>query len=129
MAVVGASFRNVSAVAKYLIAKFPRGPVAVVAAGERWPGDRLRPAAEDLWGAGAVIGALVEAGFGSASPEALTAVGAYRAVSNRLNSVLRDCASGLELIEDGYGDEMDIALEIDATDVVPVLVGDCFRAG
>ena len=127
--VLGASFRNIRAVARHLSTRFRGGPVAVVAAGERWPGDRLRPAAEDLWGAGALIGTLIELGFGKASPEALTAVGAYRAVAGSLKSAVRDCASGLELIEDGYGDELDVALEIDATSVVPVLIGDCFRAG
>ena len=58
--VVGASLRNASACAEW-VAKAVRGPVAVVAAGERWPGDVLRPAVEDLWGAGLVIDALAVA--------------------------------------------------------------------
>ncbi|WP_260850992.1 hypothetical protein [Rhodococcus sp. WB9] len=32
--------------------------VSVIAAGEKWPGGELRPAIEDLWGAGAVLSAL-----------------------------------------------------------------------
>ena len=50
--VVGAWLRNATACAEWVV-KAVRGPVAVVAAGERWPGDMLRPAVEDLWGAGA----------------------------------------------------------------------------
>ena len=51
--VVGACLRNRAAVARWLQAR--GGTVAVVAAGERWPDGSLRPCAEDLWGAGAVL--------------------------------------------------------------------------
>src|ERR1700709_2111283 len=44
--VVGACLRNASAVAGWLTGSAARGPVAVVAAGERWPGDQMRPAVE-----------------------------------------------------------------------------------
>ena len=66
--VVGACLRNARAVAAWVTAGAVRGPVALVAAGERWPGDQLRPAVEDLWGAGAVVNALLRSGFGPASP-------------------------------------------------------------
>ena len=75
--VVGASLRNRSAVARWL----PTGArVAVVAAGERWPDGSLRPAVEDLWGAGAVLAALVDLGATDLSPEARVAEQAFRAV-------------------------------------------------
>ena len=54
--VVGACLRNRRAVADWVAAR--GGTVAVVAAGERWPDGSLRPAAEDLWGAGAVLALL-----------------------------------------------------------------------
>ena len=72
---VAASLRNASAVAEWLSERF-RGdvePVSVIAAGERWPDGSLRPALEDLLGAGAVLSALVARTGVSESPEAAAA--------------------------------------------------------
>lgn len=125
--IVGASLRNARAVATWLRSNARRGPIAVVAAGERWPGDQLRPAVEDLWGAGAVVSALIDSGYGSASPEALAAMAGYREVSTKLRVALRACASGQELIADGFGEEIAVAAEQDVSSGVPVLQGEFFR--
>jgi 2-phosphosulfolactate phosphatase len=53
--VVAVSLRNVSAAAAWTAPRLQEDPtlaVAVVAAGERWSDGSLRPAVEDLWGAG-----------------------------------------------------------------------------
>ena len=123
--VVGASLRNATAVARWAHA---RGEdVAVVASGERWPDGSLRPAVEDLWGAGAVVAGLVDLGATGLSPEARLAEQAFRAA--RLPDDLVACASGRELVDAGFGEDVAIAAELDATDVVPVLDGDAFVAG
>ena len=94
------------------------GTVAVVAAGERWPDDSLRPSAEDLWGAGAVLALLPDADL---SPEARLAADAFRAVEATLTKELLDCASGRELSAAGFGEDVEVAAELDVSDVVPVL--------
>jgi 2-phosphosulfolactate phosphatase len=62
-----ACLRNASATSRWLVGHgrgTPDHPVSVIAAGERWPDGSLRPALEDLLGAGAVIAALARAGEG-----------------------------------------------------------------
>ncbi len=119
--VVGACLRNRTAVARWLLAH--GGTLAVVAAGERWPDDSLRPAAEDLWGAGALLALLDDADL---SPEARLAADAYRAVEADLGARLRDCASGRELAEAGFAEDVDVGAELDVSAVVPVLADGAF---
>lgn len=121
--VVGASLLNAAAVAGMLATHLAKGGhVAVVPAGERWTDGSLRPAVEDLWGAGAVLAALrrlvPDAGL---SPEARVAERAHAAVADRLPEELRACASGRELVDVGFGDDVDTAARVDTSTQVPVL--------
>lgn len=126
--VVAGSLRNRRAVGSWLAERSSTGtPVVVIAAGEQWPDGSLRPAVEDLWGAGAVLAALVDAGGagGSAlSPEARTALAAYRAIADRLPEELPTTASGRELVAAGFGADVEVAADRDVSDVVPLLTGD-----
>ncbi|MGN6253136.1 MAG: 2-phosphosulfolactate phosphatase [Marmoricola sp.] len=123
---VAASLRNVSAVGRWLAGSEARS-VAVVAAGEQWPDGSLRPAVEDLWGAGAVIDAVLRRDARrTTSPEARVARAAFGAVAPTLSDELHACASGLELVEDGFAEDVAVAAELDASQVVPVLVDRCF---
>jgi 2-phosphosulfolactate phosphatase len=125
--VVAGSLRNATAVADWLAPRLTRGAtLVVVPAGERWPDDTLRPAAEDLWGAGAILQALVRLGTLGLSPEARLAAAAYAEVAPRIAQELRACASGVELIERGFVTDVDIAAETDASPAVPVLVDGAF---
>jgi 2-phosphosulfolactate phosphatase len=124
--VVGACLRNAAAVAGHLAGAESR--IMVVAAGERWPDGSLRPAVEDLWGAGAVVSALAERVDRDPSPEAEAAAAAYDAVRGRTQEVLPVCASGRELVEGGFAADVGIAAAEDVSEVVPVLVGDAFVA-
>jgi 2-phosphosulfolactate phosphatase len=122
--VVGACLRNAAVVGRWLARR--DGRVAVVAAGERWPDGSLRPAAEDLWGAGAVLDAL---GFDGASPEARLAAAAYDGVRGDLARVVTDSAGGRELVAAGFARDVEIAAAQDVSDIVPVLRGDAFVEG
>jgi len=127
--VVGASLRNATAVGRRLAGLDPASRVLVVPSGERWPDGSLRPAVEDLWGAGAVLAALVDAGGTGLGPEARFAEAAWRTVAGRLPEELAACASGRELLDAGYTDDVTVAAEVDTTDVVPVLEAGAYRAG
>lgn len=110
------------------------GSVAVIAAGERWHGATgpIRPAVEDLIGAGAVLAALDPASAITApccSPEALAARAAFAAARPRLHDVLAETASGRELVARGWADDVATAAALDVTDRVAVLQGDEFVGG
>jgi 2-phosphosulfolactate phosphatase len=114
--------RNAAAVAQ-LAAQTGRH-VVVIPAGERWPADgSLRPAVEDLIGAGAIIARLP----GTRSPEAAAAVAVYEAARSRLADVLRRCASGRELIERGFAADVDLAAQLDDSENAPQLIDGVFR--
>jgi 2-phosphosulfolactate phosphatase len=128
--VAAGSLRNATAVARWLRPFLEEGrPVAVIAAGERWPDGSLRPAVEDLWGAGAVLDALLgmDTARDMASPEAELAAGAFRAATAHLATALEECASGRELVGVGFADDVAMAAELDVSQVVPVLRDGEFR--
>lgn len=125
--VVAASLRNGTAVGRRLAAAgfgTAERPVTVVAAGERWgDDDSLRPCVEDLLGAGCVIAALLEAGC---MPSAEARIASTAFATADINTALFDCASGRELIEDGFEQDVHAASELDADTVMPVLKANAF---
>ncbi|GAB3246415.1 hypothetical protein GCM10027425_01770 [Alteromonas gracilis] len=116
--------RNASAVAAVLGREVEAGrSVAVVAAGERWPDDSLRPALEDHLGAGVILARLADLGHGRLlSPEARAALAVFEAHAVRLPETLRDCVGGRELAGKGFGADVEVAAVLDASSVVPHLV-------
>jgi 2-phosphosulfolactate phosphatase len=129
--VIGVSLRNVTAAAAWTAARVRHDGscgIAVVAAGEQWPRGGLRPAVEDLWGAGAYLAALRSYRLGALSPEAEAAVAAFERVSGDLARQLHASASGRELAVAGYRHDVDVAGETDRSHVVPVLVEHSFRS-
>lgn len=131
--VVAASLRNRAAVAAHLsrlLAADPDAAVLLVPAGERWPDGSLRPAIEDLWGAGAVVAAVQDLAGDEAvvGEEAAAAAAAYRLVEGRLEEALFRVFSGRELRDRGYSSDVTIAAELDASGLVPVLTDGVFVA-
>jgi 2-phosphosulfolactate phosphatase len=107
--VLAGCLRNASAVAA--AARDLGGPVGVVAAGELRHDGSLRPAVEDLVGAGAVLHAL----GGHPSPEARAAVAAFL-----------DAAPDRELAARGLAADLRLAAAHDVSRTVPRLEGGAF---
>jgi 2-phosphosulfolactate phosphatase len=130
--VVAGCLRNATAVAEWLVDHDFGGrerPVTFVAAGEHWPNGELRPALEDLLGAGAIIAALDRRrrSPSTLSRQAAAANATWQATRSDLHRVLRACVSGRELTADGYATDVVLAAEHDRQDAVPVLAGGAFR--
>ncbi|MFG2835488.1 2-phosphosulfolactate phosphatase [Streptomyces zaomyceticus] len=127
--VVAASLRNHSAVARWLDDHgygSAERPLAVVAAGERWPDGSLRPALEDLLGAGAVLAGLRATGAHTLTPEATAAATLWSATEDPV-AALHGCDSGRELYEYGFPQDVAVAAETDTSTTVPVLVDGAFQ--
>lgn len=119
------SLRNRTATAAAAAAIGP--PVAVVAAGERWPDGSLRPAFEDLMGAGAVVDRLVAAHGLAPSVDARAAAAAFGAAD--LPAELAMCASGRELAAAGFPEDVALAGELDASRVAAIMGADGWIRG
>ncbi|MGW5053564.1 2-phosphosulfolactate phosphatase [Actinokineospora sp. NPDC004072] len=121
-AVFAGCLRNAPAVAK--AAKAAGGPIGVVAGGERWPhDDALRPAVEDLLGAGAIAHHI----GGALSPEARAAEAAFLAYSDDLPAMLAASSSGRELAGWGHAADVAIAAAYGVSTTAPRLVEGVFE--
>lgn len=116
------SLRNASALASVL--QYYETGISIIPAGERWKEQQtLRPAFEDLLGAGAIIHALK----GTRSPEAETAAAVFDACRDNLASLLHASGSGKELIGRGFEEDVRLAADLDASSSVPVLKDEAYR--
>lgn len=97
--------------------------VAVIAAGERWPDGSLRPGVEDWLGAGAVLSQL----RGELSPEARAAKASFLAAQGEIGEWLWQCGSGIELIEQGFAQDVELAAALGASECAPVLVDGAYQ--
>jgi 2-phosphosulfolactate phosphatase len=112
--------RNARSVAR--AAQSLGGKLAIIAAGERWPNGNMRPSLEDLWGAGAIIHYLK----GTLSPEAQAATCSFESFSRAALHLLRHCASGRELTEQGFNQDIELAAAINDSVTVPILKDGAF---
>ena len=115
-----ACLRNCRAVAAHVCRHGSH--IAVIPAGERWSDGSLRPAIEDLIGAGAVLAAFP----GRLSPEAEAAVAAFERFRHNLHDALARSTSGKELIARGLGEDVALAAEYAVSEAVPVMREDRF---
>ena len=90
--------------------------IAVIPAGEKWQDGSLRPALEDLIGAGAILSYLE----GRFSPEAAIAVAVFQSMKDNLLSTLRNCSSGKELIARGFATDVELAADFNISSCVPL---------
>lgn len=117
---IAGCLRNAEAVA---LAAMGYGPkIAVIPAGERWGDRSLRLALEDLMGAGAILSYLT----GSLSPEAKLAVAAYQNLRPNLERLIKQCGSGQELIEQGFEQDVDLALQLNISGCIPTLTAGAY---
>ena len=123
--VMAGCLRNAATVAEAARRLAGGGAIGVIPAGERWPDGSLRPAIEDLLGAGAILHHLDL----PCSPEARIARDAWLAAAPDLSRVIRGSMSGLELIEGGFPGDVDVALKVNVSTAAPRLANGAYRRG
>ena len=97
--------------------------LAVIPAGERWPDGSLRPAFEDWVGAGAIISQL----HGELSPEARAARAAFQQAETGVESMIRQCGSGRELIARGFEEDVSLASALNVSECAPLFTDGAYR--
>jgi 2-phosphosulfolactate phosphatase len=125
--VVAACMRNAGAVVRWLLNSgfgTVDRPIGVIASGERWPDGTLRPSVEDLLGAAMVLDGLTDVP-GGLSIEAAITLAALAAVSDPV-AAIRGCVSGRELVGRGFGDDVEVAVEVGVSRTVPMLRNGAF---
>lgn len=118
---VCACLRNAKAVANWLQQQDFK-QIQLVPAGERWPDNSLRPAIEDWLGAGAVLAEFTSSAH-HFSPEASLAREGFLALtkqSGKLAETIRQCQSGIELITRGFPTDVELAVELNVSQTVPI---------
>ncbi len=93
-----------------------------IPAGERWQNGSIRFAIEDYLGAGALISVL----NGELSAESFAAKKYFEAFESELKDVIINSYSGKELIEKGFSEDLEIALDMFSGNSIPVLKEKCF---
>lgn len=95
--VLAGCLRNAAAIARSARNLAGDGAIGVVPAGELWPDGSLRPAIEDLLGAGSIIHHI---GL-PCSPEAQITLNAFRASESDIEKLIAESISGRELSDAG----------------------------
>lgn len=117
--------RNAAAVARAAAALGRR--LSVIPAGERWPDGGMRPALEDLLGAGAIIHHLRDHLPGSCSPEAEAAEAAFLHFRGRLHETLAACSSGKEAADRGSVEDVRLMSALNVSSIAPQLVDGAYE--
>jgi 2-phosphosulfolactate phosphatase len=112
--------RNSQAIADFARSYGPK--ISVIPAGEKWEDGTLRPALEDLVGAGAILSYLK----GKLSPEAEVAVTAFHGLKDHLLTALKHCSSGKELIAKGFARDVELSAAINSSTCVPSFSNDAY---
>lgn len=112
--------RNSKSVAEYAMTVGKK--ISVIAAAERWKDETLRPAFEDLIGAGSIINYLK----GELSPESKTALSIFLTSMNNMKEDLRKCISGKELIAGDLENDIELASDFNKSSCVPGLVNKAY---
>lgn len=108
--------RNAKSVAEY--AMTIGNKISIIAGGEKWKDNTLRPAFEDLLGAGSIINYL----RGELSPESKTGLSIFLASKNNIKEELQKCISGKELIAANFESDVDLASDFNKSSCVPGMV-------
>jgi 2-phosphosulfolactate phosphatase len=129
--VIAGSLRNATAVAQWILAHQDetgnRLAIAIIAAGDR-RGGAARVTVEDLLGAGAIIDALAAIGLDACSPEAAAAAASFAGLKRATRHLITASASGRELADLGFADDVRLAVQTDVSSTIPVLREFAFRA-